>query len=165
MTSKIHQVHTDHYAVYGVRKVHAELNRKGHRVARCTVQRLMKRAGLRGISRAKGSRTIVGSTGPDNLPELVERVLTAVSPYQQKPSASSFWTPQREELPGLAAQRVLPPHIDLSKRRDLRRVSDKPSQSLAQQEMSAPGSLAHQRPPGQTNPCRNRCSPIKGSGL
>ncbi|WP_344078202.1 IS3 family transposase, partial [Nocardiopsis metallicus] len=50
-TAKIHQVHADNYAVYGARKVHAELNRQGHRVARCTVQRLMKRAGLRGISR------------------------------------------------------------------------------------------------------------------
>ncbi|WP_425491209.1 IS3 family transposase [Nocardiopsis algeriensis] len=27
-------MHADNYGVYGVRKVHAELNRQGHRVAR-----------------------------------------------------------------------------------------------------------------------------------
>ena len=50
----IRQVHTDNYGVYGVRKMHAELNRRGHRIARCTVHRLMRAEGLRGISRAKG---------------------------------------------------------------------------------------------------------------
>lgn len=44
----------DNYGIYGARKVHAELHRQGHRVARCTVQRLMTAAGLRGMSRAKG---------------------------------------------------------------------------------------------------------------
>jgi putative transposase len=37
----IRQVHADNYGVYGVRKMHAELNRRGHRIARCTVHRLM----------------------------------------------------------------------------------------------------------------------------
>ncbi|MGW9636010.1 IS3 family transposase [Nocardiopsis alba] len=79
-TAKIHQVHADNYGVYGVRKVHAELNRQGHRVARCTVQRLMKRAGLRGISRTEQHRTITRSTAPDTRPDLVERAFTADAP-------------------------------------------------------------------------------------
>ena len=33
----IRKVHKDNYGVYGVRKMHAELNRRGHRIARCTV--------------------------------------------------------------------------------------------------------------------------------
>ena len=33
----IRQVHADNYDVYGVRKMHAEMNRRGHRIARCTV--------------------------------------------------------------------------------------------------------------------------------
>nr|WP_255404886.1 IS3 family transposase [Nocardiopsis sp. JB363] len=78
----MHQVHADNYDVYGARKVHAELNRQGHRVARCTVQRLMKRAGLRGISRTKGPRTTMGSTAPDMRPDLVERAFTADAPNQ-----------------------------------------------------------------------------------
>ncbi|GAA0897425.1 hypothetical protein GCM10009551_106700 [Nocardiopsis tropica] len=81
-TAKIHQVHADNYAVYGARKIHAELNRQGHRVARCTVQRLMKQAGLRGISRTKQPRTTVGPTTPDTRPDLVERAFTADAPNQ-----------------------------------------------------------------------------------
>ncbi|NYH51389.1 transposase InsO family protein [Nocardiopsis arvandica] len=73
-------MHTDHYGVYGVRKVHAELNRRGHRVARCTVHRLMKRAGLRGITRGKGPRTTVPGAAPDARPDLVERAFTAQAP-------------------------------------------------------------------------------------
>ena len=63
----IKDVHAANYGVYGVGKVHAELNRKGHRVARCTVHRLMRTAGLRGISRAKGPRTTIPGTGPDTV--------------------------------------------------------------------------------------------------
>lgn len=60
----IERVHEENYGVYGIRKVHAELQRLGHRVARCTVARLMRAAGLRGISRAKGPRTTIPGSGP-----------------------------------------------------------------------------------------------------
>jgi len=36
----IRKAHKDNIGVYGARKIHAELNRGGHRVARCTVERL-----------------------------------------------------------------------------------------------------------------------------
>lgn len=78
----IERVHADNYGVYGARKVHAELHRQGHQVARCTVERLMKAAGLRGISRAKGPRTTVPGTGPDTRPDLVQREFTADGPDQ-----------------------------------------------------------------------------------
>lgn len=42
LTNEIKTVHTKNLGVYGARKVHAELVRNGHRVARCTVERLMK---------------------------------------------------------------------------------------------------------------------------
>ena len=45
-------------------------------------QRLMRAAGLRGISRAKGPRTTVPGTGPDTRPDLVERAFTATAPNQ-----------------------------------------------------------------------------------
>ena len=80
-TSKvIEQVHTANFGVYGARKVHAEMRRQGHRVARCTVERLMRAAGLRGITRAKGPRTTIPGTGPDTRPDLVERDFTAPAP-------------------------------------------------------------------------------------
>jgi putative transposase len=80
MTAAIRKVHADNYGVYGVTKVHAELRRQGHRTARCTVHRLMRAAGLRGITRAKGPRTTVTGTGPETRPDLVERAFTATAP-------------------------------------------------------------------------------------
>ncbi|WP_371821172.1 IS3 family transposase [Blastococcus sp. PRF04-17] len=74
---------SDNYGVYGARKLHAELHRKGHRVARCTVERLMRSAGLRGISRAKGPRTTLPGAGPDTRPDLVDRAFTATGPVSR----------------------------------------------------------------------------------
>ena len=73
-------VHAENYGVYGARKVHAQLVRDGHLVARCTVERLMRGAGLRGVSRAKGPRTTIGRPGPDHRPDLVERSFRASAP-------------------------------------------------------------------------------------
>lgn len=81
-TAVIEEVHAANYGVYGIRKVHAELHRQGHAVARCTVGRLMKAAGLRGISRSKGPRTTVPGRGPDDRPDLVKRAFTATAPDQ-----------------------------------------------------------------------------------
>lgn len=48
-------MHRDNYGVYGIRKVWAQLGREGgadgRPIARCTVARPMKAAGLRGVSR------------------------------------------------------------------------------------------------------------------
>jgi len=81
----ISRVHRENYGVYGVRKMHAALNREEvltgwSPVARCTTQRLMKDLGLRGISRSRGPRTTVPSTGPDARQDLVQRTFTAMRP-------------------------------------------------------------------------------------
>ena len=83
--TEIARVHKENYGVYGVRKIHAQLNREqvlvaGRPVARCTTARLMKTLGLRGICRAKGPRTTVAGTGPDTRPDLVKRTFTASCP-------------------------------------------------------------------------------------
>lgn len=52
----IRKVHGDNLGVYGARKLHAELNRSGHPVARGTVERLMKAEGLRGSLGRRPSR-------------------------------------------------------------------------------------------------------------
>ena len=59
----------DNFGVYGVRKVWRQLKREGHVVARCTVARLMRELGLRGVVRGRRMKT----TAPD---ELLERPLT-----------------------------------------------------------------------------------------
>jgi putative transposase len=79
-TAVIEQIHGANYGVYGARKVHAELRRQGHQIARSTVERLMRSAGLRGITRAKGPRTTVAGTGPETRPDRVERDFTATGP-------------------------------------------------------------------------------------
>ena len=45
--------------VYGAKKVWRQLHREGHAVARCTVERLMRRQGLRGVIRGKVVRTTI----------------------------------------------------------------------------------------------------------
>ena len=81
-TAVIERVHAENFGVYGARKVHAQLHRQGRAVARCTVERLMRAAGLRGITRSKDPRTTVPGTGPDTRPDLVERAFTATGPDQ-----------------------------------------------------------------------------------
>ena len=45
--------------VYGACKVWKQMGREDRRVARCTVTRLMRRLGVRGIVRGKGVKTTV----------------------------------------------------------------------------------------------------------
>src|SRR2546430_17380051 len=64
------------------RKIWEELHRQGHEVARCTVERLMRRLGLRGVSRGRARRR---TTVPDRAaaaarPDLVRRHFTAPAP-------------------------------------------------------------------------------------
>jgi putative transposase len=79
---EIGRVHSANFGAYGAKKIHAQLRREGVVVARCTVERLMRVAGLRRISRAKCPRTTIASRGPDGRPDLVERDFTATAPNQ-----------------------------------------------------------------------------------
>ena len=89
--------------VYGARKIHAQLRRQGHPVARCTVARLMRAAGLRGISRAKGPRTTVPGAVPDTRPDLVDRAFTATAPNQ-------LWVADIERHEALSNRAVVEGH-------------------------------------------------------
>ncbi len=65
--------------VYGARKVWAHLNREGIKVARCTVERLMRELGIAGVTAArKRPRTTVA--GMDRPGDLLERDFTADAP-------------------------------------------------------------------------------------
>jgi transposase InsO family protein len=83
LIGEIGRVHRDNLGVYGARKVWAELNRKGHRVARCTVERLMRGEGLRGIRREKSHKTTHGDGAETPRPaDLVDRQFVATAPNQ-----------------------------------------------------------------------------------
>ena len=82
LTCQIARVHADNYGVYGARKIHAELNRTGTQVARCTVERLMRASGIRGITRDKTPRTTRPAPETHRPPDLVERQFSAPGPNQ-----------------------------------------------------------------------------------
>jgi putative transposase len=82
LTEKIERVHEANYGVYGVRKVWHELNRQNVRVARCTVERLMRENGLRGLLRDKSPRTTRPAAETGRPGDLVERDFTAARPNQ-----------------------------------------------------------------------------------
>lgn len=77
----IQRVWREHFGVYGVDKVWAQLKREGTRVARCTVERLMRMLGLRGVVRGKTSvRTTLGDEAAARPADLVKRQFRAVAP-------------------------------------------------------------------------------------
>jgi putative transposase len=82
LAEKIEQVHEANYSVYGARKVWAEMNRQGTDVARCTVERLMRENGLRGLLRDKSPRTTKPAAETGRPVDLVERHFTATGPNE-----------------------------------------------------------------------------------
>jgi putative transposase len=77
---EIVRVHRDNFGVYGVDKVWAQLNREGTRIARCTVARLMRDLGLRGVVRGKPKFTTVADVAADRPRDLVDRRFSAGAP-------------------------------------------------------------------------------------
>ena len=57
----IRRVFTDNYGVYGVRKIWRQMRREGYDIARCTVARLMRDMGLRGVIRGRLQRRTVSN--------------------------------------------------------------------------------------------------------
>ena len=83
LVEDIKVAHKANLGVYGARKIHAELGREGVKVARCTVERLMRAEGLRGIPREKTRKTTLGDGGETERPEdLVAREFVARAPNQ-----------------------------------------------------------------------------------
>ena len=85
VTEAIEGLHEKNYGVYGARKVCQALRRgggvEGRHVARCTVERLMRRAGLRGVVRSKTPRTTRPAPREgDTRPDLVDRRFAAAAP-------------------------------------------------------------------------------------
>jgi putative transposase len=79
---EIQRVYDAHYQVYGPRKVWRQLRREGHRVARCTVARLMRAMGLQGAVRGRAWIVTTHATEAARPADLVERQFTATRPNQ-----------------------------------------------------------------------------------
>lgn len=83
LTEHVHRVWQENQEVYGVRKVWKQLRREGHPVARCTVARLMHRAGLRGAVRGRAfKKTTCPDTAAVRPPDLVTRRFVAGRPNE-----------------------------------------------------------------------------------
>ncbi len=79
---QIRRVHEENFRVYGARKVWRALNREGISVARCTVERLMRTAGIRGVVRGKRWRTTVADPAAQRPLDRVNRQFVATRPNQ-----------------------------------------------------------------------------------
>ena len=80
LTPQIQRVWNENFGVYGADKVWAQMRREGFLVARCTVERLMRELGLRGVVQGKTTRTTVAADGTDRPADLVDRHVVAAAP-------------------------------------------------------------------------------------
>jgi len=93
LASQIERVWQANMQVYGAEKVWRQLRREGTEVARCTVERLMRRAGLRGVMRGKVVKTTIGSAVAPRPLDRVNRQFKAQRPNQLW--VSDFSVPQQ----------------------------------------------------------------------
>jgi putative transposase len=82
LMTQIERVWQANMQVYGADKVWHQLNREGIRVARCTVERLMRRMGLHGVQRGKRVRTTTPDTTVPCPLDRVNRQFKADRPNQ-----------------------------------------------------------------------------------
>lgn len=81
LLNQIRRVHADAGGIYGQLKIWDELNNEaGIKVARCTVERLMRREGIEGCRNGKAQRTTVPGPSPVAADDLVRRDFTADHP-------------------------------------------------------------------------------------
>ncbi|GAA0490340.1 IS3 family transposase [Pigmentiphaga daeguensis] len=80
LCAEIRRVFDENRQVYGVRKVWKQLRREGFDVARCTVARLMRRLGLRGVVRGKVVKTTISDKATPCPRDQVNRQFKAARP-------------------------------------------------------------------------------------
>jgi putative transposase len=80
LTGQIRQIHQDSGGIYGSPRIHAVLKREGVRVGRKRVERLMRQAGLAGISPRRSKSFTRRDPDADLAPDLVQRDFTAHAP-------------------------------------------------------------------------------------
>jgi transposase InsO family protein len=82
LAPEIRRVHAENFQVYGARKVWRQLGREGQVVARCTVERLMRAQGLRGVVRGRKCRTTIPDDSAARPLDRVNRQFQASRPNQ-----------------------------------------------------------------------------------
>ena len=104
LRAAIRRMWDEHRRVYGADKVWAQLKREGVRVARCTVERLMRQLGLRGVVRGNTRRqTTLADPAQDRPADLVARQFRA-------PAPNRLWVADLERHEALLNRAVMKGH-------------------------------------------------------
>jgi len=82
LTAHIDAIHRMSRGTYGAPRIHAELAARGLPIGRKRVARLMRAAGVQGVSRRKPFHTTVRDEAARPAPDLVDRQFTAAGPNQ-----------------------------------------------------------------------------------
>ena len=80
LSAQIQAIHRESRGTYGAPRIHADLAAHGIRIGRKRVARLMRRAGLHGVSHRKQFRTTVRDEAARPAPDLVDRQFQAAGP-------------------------------------------------------------------------------------
>ena len=80
LIERMRTLHQRSRGTYGVPRILEDLQEEGERINHKRVARLMRSAGLAGISRRKGFKTTVRDRGARPAPDLVQRSFTAERP-------------------------------------------------------------------------------------
>jgi transposase InsO family protein len=78
----IQAIHDESDETYGAPRIHADLPAKGASASLNRVARVMREAGIRGVSRRKWTKTTVRDENARPAPDLLERDFTATGPDQ-----------------------------------------------------------------------------------
>ena len=101
LSAQIQRGWEENFRVNGARKVWKQLNREGQRVARCTVERLMRSLGLRGAVRGGRVKTTIREAQRELAQDRVHRTFKVSRPNALWVADLSYVATWRARLRGL----------------------------------------------------------------
>ena len=110
LSARVRAIHQRSRGTYGAPRIHAELAAEGTPVSRKRVARVMREAGLAGVSRRKGPRTTCRAPKARPAPDLVERRFEAEGPDR-------LWVADITYIPSAAGFLYLAVVLDVFSRR------------------------------------------------
>ena len=110
LTTRVQEIHAGSRGTYGAPRIHAELVEAGVSVGRKRVARVMREAGIAGVSRRRGPRTTRREVQARPAPDRVERCFEAEAPNR-------LWVADITYIPTLAGFLYLAIVLDVFSRR------------------------------------------------